>query len=397
MVRTALILATLSLVAHAETNSVVQIRTDYVPSDDFTLVRCDWHDLLSGERNHRYHPVDAALDYASGARVCELPGLRDDTNYETSVSLLSAAGERVAMNAARWDPIQGGIDPHRTIVVTIPVFRPYSPREVSKTADLIDDPDGDGAISMGDRVRYTVNITAGGASTYEDRVGPGQRLAVGSVTTTHGAVREGNVAGDAGVVVELPYLLPDEMATITFDARVEPVVVSQGIVRTIAPADPQDPDCDGFSTSAVPSDDPTTQAPGDATVLDVHTSLPEVLEECAAIRQQLDTVRQQLDAAIADPDGDGVPAISDRCPGTPANTFVDREGCSQTTFCARYAYDRGLDVAARKLARKTCNRADWGNDEPLSPRDCRPRRGTCIPRAELPPNPPPPLGDNPNP
>ena len=84
-----------------------------------------------------------------------------------------------------------------------------------------------------------------------------------------------------------------------------------------------------------------------------------------------------LAAADADSDGDGRRDRDDACPGTPAGTAVDVEGCSLAQFCALFPVTTGHE-------RKICKKADWKNDEPLmknSDRDCNYVKGatTCMP------------------
>ena len=79
--------------------------------------------------------------------------------------------------------------------------------------------------------------------------------------------------------------------------------------------------------------------------------------ELAACQTQLnDLVKLTLDN-----DGDGEIDQNDRCSNTLFGASVDDSGCSRTQFCASFSG-----------AWKTCEKADWRNDEPLSgsPGDC---------------------------
>jgi len=67
----------------------------------------------------------------------------------------------------------------------------------------------------------------------------------------------------------------------------------------------------------------------------------------------------------SDTDGDGVVGGSDLCPGTPGGAAVDASGCELAAFCA---------IHERSGA---CISADWQNDEPNKPRDCRWRHAAC--------------------
>ncbi len=72
------------------------------------------------------------------------------------------------------------------------------------------------------------------------------------------------------------------------------------------------------------------------------------------------------DAQLVDPDGDGIPFVSDRCAGSGA-VGVDADGCSLAQFC------EAIDASAPQGNRR-CRRSDWRNDEaimPLDDRDCQ--------------------------
>ena len=75
-------------------------------------------------------------------------------------------------------------------------------------------------------------------------------------------------------------------------------------------------------------------------------------------------------ALIRDGDGDGEVDGTDRCPETPPGEAVDDAGCSRAQFCA------GVEATTRE-GKRTCRRADWGNDEPLVQRieDCAVAKG----------------------
>jgi hypothetical protein len=79
------------------------------------------------------------------------------------------------------------------------------------------------------------------------------------------------------------------------------------------------------------------------------------------------------DPISGDSDGDGVAAIVDRCPGTPAGTETDSSGCSQEQFCL-------VSPVSSSAEGRACRRADWRNDEPTMrsrDRDCQvDRHGT---------------------
>ena len=82
-----------------------------------------------------------------------------------------------------------------------------------------------------------------------------------------------------------------------------------------------------------------------------------------------------------DADADGEHDDTDRCPDTKTGALVDDSGCSLGQFCA------AIDANAED-GKKTCNRSDWQNDEPLGrPKDCKAKeevKGSaiylCLPR-----------------
>jgi hypothetical protein len=172
--------------------------------------------------------------------------------------------------------------------------------------------------------------------------------------------------------------------TITFDCEVMPVVENQGSLELADVSESSSL----FARISIPTDDPSTSVPDDATKALVSCpGGPECAadlaacnrdlgacrtarEACEAERQQL---KDQLTALLTDPDRDGVAAVLDLCPETTKATAVDDRGCSQAEFCAR------IDVSAAR-GDAICRAADWRGDEPLAaPRDCRPLEGACLP------------------
>jgi streptogramin lyase len=84
----------------------------------------------------------------------------------------------------------------------------------------------------------------------------------------------------------------------------------------------------------------------------------------------LDQALADLDACLAHPifsdeDGDGEADQTEKCPGTPADAWVDDAGCSQEQFCL------AIDATTRR-GRRICEKSDWQNNEPLKshPGDC---------------------------
>lgn len=60
---------------------------------------------------------------------------------------------------------------------------------------------------------------------------------------------------------------------------------------------------------------------------DLQSQLNMQKEENAKLRNDLNTTNENLNKLSADTDGDGVPDMYDKCPGTPAGTQVDGSGC----------------------------------------------------------------------
>jgi hypothetical protein len=77
----------------------------------------------------------------------------------------------------------------------------------------------------------------------------------------------------------------------------------------------------------------------------------------ALCEDDLLTCEEDLAAAGADADGDGVGDSSDTCAATLGAQAVDAAGCSLTQFCSAHP-------VATKRDKKLCKLADWNNDEP---------------------------------
>lgn len=81
-----------------------------------------------------------------------------------------------------------------------------------------------------------------------------------------------------------------------------------------------------------------------------------------------------LDQVPGDADGDGRADPEDLCPETEPGLEVDGDGCSLAQFC------EGIPLQSSPRRVRGCALADWRNDEPVAPRDCRADLGRCIPR-----------------
>ena len=104
----------------------------------------------------------------------------------------------------------------------------------------------------------------------------------------------------------------------------------------------------------------------------VTLNFPVPSPELCMCLEDLNVCEEALTSSLADSDGDGTPDTIDQCPNTLPAVETDLLGCSQKQFCGNFG--------GKGLRRLYCKAADWKNDEPLHAKDCRIRRGTCIPR-----------------
>ena len=134
----------------------------------------------------------------------------------------------------------------------------------TKTAALGVDADGNGVISPGDTIQYTIVVrnTGTGPATsvvLTDTPGANTTLVAGSVTTSSGVITSGNGPADTSLTVNIGTLAPGAAVTVTLRARIAsplpPGVTSvrnQGIVNSVETTT----NTDDPSTPVVP--DPTT-------------------------------------------------------------------------------------------------------------------------------------------
>jgi hypothetical protein len=196
---------------------------------------------------------------------------------------------------------------------------------------------------------------------------------------------QGNGAGDATLEVDIGTIPPGDDATVTFDVEVvDPLPDGVQSVSNQGSAS-------ATGVGSVPTDDPDTGAPDDATVTDVESAFESCQEDRAACDSDLGVCESDLgtcssdlgscqadlsgcqnDPPFEDADGDGEHDDTDACPGTSAGA-VDQAGCSLAQFCAGYA-------VSGTNRNSPCNQADWENDEPLGAEDCKARGGVCEPR-----------------
>lgn len=327
----------------------VEVATDYLAGSDFIVAR------TTVSIDDRIYGRDQAIFFVGDRapfRVAELelPTLPPGTWYTVEVELVHSTGRPIARREV-------DVEFRHNHVVTLLMLKPTGTAE--KTVALIADNDGDGAVSAGDMLRYTV-VVDGDIARFSDDPGPGLRLDIGSVTTSYGRVTRGNSGVDFLVVVDDLQGAPGPV-TITFDCEVMPVLENQGDLWLAPPGATS-----RFVLTRLPTDDPSTSVSGDATrTLVTCTGGQRCVEDLAACRRE-------RDALLADPDRDGVAAVLDLCTKTPLGTAVDDRGCAQGQFCAR------IDVR-KPQGEAICRAADWRGDEPLgSPQDCRPVKGVCV-------------------
>ena len=101
------------------------------------------------------------------------------------------------------------------------------------------------------------------------------------------------------------------------------------------------------------------------------TSHAECLDNLDDVTQEIDDLQDDIDQALADDDGDGVPALRDDCEGTPGGENVDSNGCSLEQFCAQ--------ISVTRADRDRCDTADFMGDEGADPKDCK-WHGECLVR-----------------
>jgi hypothetical protein len=365
----ALLLAGMASAASADLLSL-EANTNYHPGFDFTVARAS---VSLGGRVVASHEVPLFIGDPSPFRVADFD-LPTGELYDVEIELVHRTGRPLARRRAV-------VDFRGNRVVTLVFAKPTGTAQ--KSVALVADNDRDGAVSAGDLLRYTV-VVDGDAARFADDPGPGLRLAIGSVTTSFGTVTRGNTGPDFLVVVDGLEGAPGPV-TITFDCDVLPVLENQGELEL---ADSSE-GTSTFARISIPTDDPSTAVPDDATrTLVTCSGGPQCAADLAACTRDLGSCRtsrerceqdrqelkDRLTALLTDPDSDGVPAVLDLCPKTSAGAAVDDRGCSQAQFCGR------VPVSAPR-ADAHGRAADWRGAEPLSaPRDCRPgHKGICQP------------------
>jgi uncharacterized repeat protein (TIGR01451 family) len=181
-------------------------------------------------------------------------------------------------------------DPTITPLVFMPII------DATKTAQVFADVDGNGLTSPGDILLYTVTIrnignTVATAVVFNDIPDNNTTLEIGSVQTSQGNITKGNTATDTSVGVNIGDIPPGGSVTISFRAKInDPLpagvtqVVNQGLVS-------------GSNFPTVPTDDPTTPAPGDPTVVPIVLT-PQI-------------IASKIDKLFVDLDNNHVPSPGD--------------------------------------------------------------------------------------
>ena len=247
----AILLAGLAGVARAEV-AAVDLRTDYAPAADFAGVRVRFASIVDPEVVFRAdHLALSGRDYATDwVRVAEFDAPLG--NYLLTVDLLAGDGEIVA----RWSTL-AVFDTGRFYYAD--PAKPWGWAE--KSVELFTDADGDGTISGGDRLRYTVAAQGLVGRRFTDELGHGLALVAGSVSTTHGLVLEGNAEGDRRVAIVDMAFGDTGTAIVEFEATVLPEVANQGEI--LVEQGFYTPGSWGgqYASARIATDDPATPAP----------------------------------------------------------------------------------------------------------------------------------------
>jgi hypothetical protein len=332
----------------------LDLKTDYRPYEDFILVKVRFQrtegSFLKAER------VAFIGDrFEDGVRIAEID-LLEEGRWRIRTDLIDGRGGLVIRRTQTMEI-------RRNTAFTVLITKGPHETSAEKRVRLLSDRDGDGAVSPGDVLRYTVTLAGRGGDHFSDAPGATARLIPGSVSTSRGVVSTGNAPGDTSVSITALELGLADTATIVYDVEVVAALANQGRFFLNPPGDD-----DVLLRRPVFTDDPTTSLAADATV----TPIACVGGSCAA---DLQSCRKDLGTVLADPDGDSVPALLDVCRTSPAGATVDDRGCSRAQFCATIRLDQ-------PNGRALCRAADWRHDEPLAdrPHDCEPRDGVC--RAE---------------
>ena len=222
------------------------------------------------------------------------------------------------------DDATGSSDPTSTPITAAPIL------SATKVDALTNDADGDGNISPGDTITYTVVITntgdqAASGVSFADTPDANTALTVGSVTTTQGAITSGNTAGDSTVGVSLGTIPGGgASATVVFDVIIDDPIAAgasdisnQGTITSNELADFATDDPDDATGSSDPTSTPITAAP------DVSATKTAALQADADADGNVDpgdTVRYTITLTNDGDEGAANLAVTDP---VPANTTLD--------------------------------------------------------------------------
>jgi len=250
-----------------------------------------------------------------------------------------------------------------------------------KSDQLVVDWDGDQLADPGDVLQYTVHLynsapIAAQGMVLTDVPDRHSALVPGSVNTTLGSVVVGNDPLDEIVVVEIGELRSlDRLVTIEFRVEIDDPLPADLLSLT------NQATVTGDNFDDQVSNDPDTGAGLDPTATPLENEpldrFERALDTCEEDRSDLEATLElceaELSALEGDEDADGVLDLVDRCGGSGAAEEVDALGCSLAQFC------HGAGVEGGWFG---CWLADWKNDEPIRPRDCRRVRSGCAPSLE---------------
>ena len=216
------------------------------------------------------------------------------------------------------------VGPETTPITAAPIL------SATKVDALTNDADGDGNISPGDTITYTVVITntgdqAASGVSFADTPDANTALTVGSVTTTQGAITSGNTAGDSTVGVSLGTIPGGgASATVVFDVIIDDPIAAgasdisnQGTITSNELADFATDDPDDATGSSDPTSTPITAAP------DVSATKTAALQADADADGNVDpgdTVRYTITLTNDGDEGAANLAVTDP---VPANTTLD--------------------------------------------------------------------------
>ncbi len=258
-------------------HTIVQVRTDAIPGADFDSVRTVMFDTDGSTVLWTVdHFADPARDYGLGVRVFEFSKDSDGGGTFIGVTSLLLAGGLVVERPWRTtfpghahDDEDPGHD-FITNVITILLVKDFTPiLQAFKIATLEEDRDGSGNISGGDILRYTIPFFTSHAleprSVLRDFPDPYNPLIPGSVTTSSGTVRRGNLPSDSEIVVRFGSVPVDHSVEVSYLVRVtciRPEIVNQAILALRL---------DGSTVHyRLLTDDPLTAAPNDPTVVPLN-------------------------------------------------------------------------------------------------------------------------------